>query len=99
MDDVRPFSQRYGEVQMFMDDRCAENLKERFDYIFATENSYAGAPKVCINIFENQSLSCQEKRCSPIEVMHGNLKIFGFRIDKMAYITDAKTVTEKEKNK
>ena len=54
LDDVRPFSHRYGKVNMFMDSGVAENLKERFGYIFATENRYAGAPQVSINLFDNQ---------------------------------------------
>ncbi len=99
LDDVRPFSLRYGEVQMYMDARVAENLKERFAYIFATENRYAGAPQVAINLIKNEAFTLSGKMVVPIEVMHGKLNIFGFKIDKMAYITDAKTVTKQEKEK
>ena len=99
LDDIRPFSLRYGEVQMYMDMDVAENLKERFGYIFAKENRYAGAPQVSINIFDNQEFELSLKRVQPVEVMHGRLRIFGFKIDKMAYITDAKTVSIQEKEK
>lgn len=99
LDDVRPFSHRYGKVNMFMDKGVAENLKERFGYIFATENRYAGAPQVSMHIFDNQDFELSGKVVIPIEIMHGKLKIFGFRIDKMAYITDAKTVNDQEKDK
>ena len=99
LDDIRPFSLRYGEVQMYMDTGVAENLKERFGYIFAKENRYAGAPQVAMNVFDNQEFELSGKKVLPVEVMHGRLRIFGFRIDKMAYITDAKTVTSQEKEK
>ena len=99
LDDVRPFSLRYGDVQMYMDQVVAENLKERFAYIFTTENRYAGAPQVAINIIENKEFILSGKMVIPVEIMHGKLKIFGFRFDNMAYITDAKTVTEQEKKK
>ena len=99
LDDIRPFSLRYGEVQMYMDTGVAQNLKERFGYIFAKENRYAGAPQVSINIFDNHEFELSGKMVLPIEVMHGRLRIFGFRIDNMAYITDAKTVTSQEKEK
>ena len=46
-----------------------------------------------------KSFELSKKVIIPIEIMHGKLKIFGFRIDKMAYITDAKTVSDKEKDK
>ena len=99
LDDIRPFSQKFGEVQLYMDHGVAENLKERFAYIFATENRYAGAPQVSINIFGNKEFELSNKVVVPIEIMHGKLKIFGFKIDKLAYITDAKTVTSDEKEK
>lgn len=99
MDDIRPFSLRYGELQMYMDQVVAQNLKERFAYIFATKNRYAGAPKVSINLIENQPFKLSGKLIEPVEVLHGKLKIFGFKIEGFAYITDAKTVSDIEKNK
>ena len=35
----------------------------------------------------------------PIEVMHYLLPVYGFRFDKFAYITDAKTISTAEKKK
>ncbi len=99
LDDVRPFSQRDGQVQFYCDKSVSENLRERFAYIFATENRYAGAPNVSLNIFDSQVFELKNKLIQPIEVLHGRLKIFGFRIDKFAYITDAKTISQRERNK
>lgn len=99
LDDVRPFSQRSGDVQFYCHDSVAENLKERFAYIFATENRYAGAPQVELNRFNSKKFMLSGKEVLPVEVMHGRLKIYGFKIDKMAYITDAKTLETKEKAK
>ena len=35
----------------------------------------------------------------PIEVVHGRLKIFGFRFQNVAYITDANHISEEEMEK
>ncbi|MGI9531151.1 MBL fold metallo-hydrolase [Lutimonas sp.] len=99
LDDVRPFSQRDGEVDFYCDTRVAANLRERFAYIFATENRYAGAPKVSLNIIDDSSMELKGKKIEPIEVMHGRLPILGFKIEKFAYITDAKTIEASEKEK
>lgn len=99
LDDVRPFSQRNGQVEFYCDKTVSENLKERFAYIFATENRYAGAPKVSLNIIDNEPFQLKNNTIHPIEVMHGNLKILGFKIKDFAYITDAKSISEKEKDK
>lgn len=96
LDDVRPFSQRYGEIQFYCDQAVTENLKERFAYIFATENRYVGAPKVSLNLVTRQPFELSGKEIIPIEVQHGNLNIFGYRIDNTAYITDAKYINEEE---
>lgn len=99
LDDIRPFSQREGKVDLYVDQMVAQNLRERFAYIFAEENRYAGAPEVNLNLFDTTPFELSGKQVVPIEVMHGNLKIFGFRIDSMAYISDAKTVAAAEKEK
>ena len=99
LDDVRPFSQKAGKVDLYMDDSVAQNLKERFAYVFATENRYAGAPVVEIHRIGRQKFELSSKVVQPVEVMHGNLKILGFRIENMAYITDAKSLKKEEKEK
>ncbi len=99
LDDVRPFSQKYGEVEFYCDQGVSQNLQERFGYIFATENRYAGAPKVSLNIIGASDFKLKNKTISPIEVMHGKLKILGFRIDNFAYLTDAKTIRQGEMEK
>ncbi len=99
LDDVRPYSQRFGALDFYCDKIVAQNLRERFQYIFTTENRYAGAPKVTLNEIDDDPFELQGKEIIPIEVMHGNLKILGFRIDRLAYITDAKTIRDTEMDK
>lgn len=99
LDDVRPFSQLKGYIDFYCDNTVSANLQERFAYIFATVDRYAGAPNVKLNIIDNQAFELKNKFIQPIEVMHGKLKIFGFKIDNFAYITDAKTIEQQEKNK
>ena len=52
LDDVRPFSLRHGQVDVYADISVINNLKERFAYVFATVNRYAGAPNIVINEIE-----------------------------------------------
>lgn len=99
LDDVRPYSLRYGHLDVFADASVIENLKERFAYVFATEGRYAGAPNLKVTEFTNRPFSLSGKIIIPIEVLHGRMKIFGFRIDNFAYVTDVKHVEEKERDK
>lgn len=97
LDDIRPFYFKQGDIPVFAHRRVLENLTKRFDYIFENENKYPGAPSVQMNEVANgKSFEISNKEVVPIDVMHGNLQVFGYRIDDFAYLTDVKTISEKE---
>jgi phosphoribosyl 1,2-cyclic phosphate phosphodiesterase len=74
-----------------------ENLRRRFDYVFATEDKYPGAPSVDPHEVRNgQRFVVSGKAIVPIEVMHGKLQAFGYRIGDFAYLTDVKTIDDVE---
>ncbi|WP_372744497.1 MBL fold metallo-hydrolase [Lutibacter sp.] len=99
LDDLRPFSFQLGSVPIYAQKRVMENLAKRFDYIFIDENKYPGAPSVQQNILENKAFLLQNLKVVPIEINHGLLKIFGYRFNNMAYLTDVKTIDLAEKEK
>lgn len=97
LDDIRPFNFRQGEIPIYAHNRVITNLKERFDYIFKTENRYPGAPSVkTIEVVNNEPFQIGNKVAIPINVMHGDLQVFGYRIDDFAYLTDVKTIGDIE---
>ncbi len=97
LDDIRPFNFKQGEMPIYAHHRVIENLKKRFDYIFEIENKYPGAPSVkTIEVVNNKPFSIGNKTVIPINVMHGNLQVFGYRIDDFAYLTDIKTIEKSE---
>lgn len=100
MDDIRPFYFKQGEIPIFAHQRVIDNLIRRFDYIFETKNKYPGAPSVkIIEVVNNQPFAIGNKIAIPINVMHGNLQVFGYRIDDFAYLTDVKTIEKSEMDK
>lgn len=100
IDDIRPFNFKQGEIPIYAHHRVIENLKSRFDYVFETVNRYPGAPSVkTIEVINNEPFPIGNKMAIPINVMHGNLQVFGFRIDDFAYLTDVKTIEDVETEK
>lgn len=95
LDDVRPFYFRQGDISIYAHSRVLEQLKKRFEYVFAVQNKYPGAPTLDENIINDEPFTIGNKTVIPINVYHGNLQVYGFRIDDFAYITDAKTIPEK----
>ncbi len=98
-DDIRPYSYKIGDVPIYGIKRVIDNLYKRFEYIFTTENRYPGAPKVSINILNNNPFELDGVKVTPIEVMHGKLPIACYRFNDIAYLTDVKTIAEIEKQK
>ena len=100
LDDIRPFNFRQGSLPIFAHQRVINNLKKRFDYIFEVANRYPGAPSVqTVEVLNNTPFAIGNKNATPINVMHGNLQVFGYRIDDFAYLTDVKTIEDSEINK
>jgi len=96
LDDIRPFFFRQGAIPIYAHKRVINELTRRFDYIFETENKYPGAPSVEINEVKNEAFSLANLEVLPIDGLHYNLQVFGYRFDKFAYLTDMKTVEDKE---
>ena len=97
LDDIRPFNYKQGDMPIFAHIRVIDNLKKRFDYIFETENRYPGAPAVIpMEVKNNHNFKIGNKTVIPINGMHGNLQVFGYRIDDFAYLTDVKTFETSE---
>lgn len=100
MDDIRPYNFKQGPMPIFAHNRVIQNLAKRFDYIFETENKYPGAPTVNpVEVINNVPFAIGDKMAIPINVFHGSLQVFGYRIDDFAYLTDVKTIEEPELEK
>ncbi|REE79899.1 phosphoribosyl 1,2-cyclic phosphate phosphodiesterase [Lutibacter oceani] len=99
LDDLRPFCFQLGAVPIYAQKRVLDNLAYRFQYIFNDTNKYPGAPKVESVLIKNEPFIIGNLKVVPIEVMHGELKIFGYRFNNVAYLTDVKTITTVEKEK
>lgn len=98
LDDIRPFffKQRKA-IPVYGHQKVLKNLAKRFDYIFENENKYPGAPSVATFEVENDKpFYINETPIIPINVNHGLVQVFGYRIQDFTYLTDVKSIDEKE---
>jgi phosphoribosyl 1,2-cyclic phosphate phosphodiesterase len=97
MDDIRAFNYKQNSpVDVWAEDRVQAAIKKEFHYIF-TEFKYPGIPQVNLNTITSEPFLIGNIKFIPIEVMHYMLPVKGFRINDFTYITDAKTISESEK--
>lgn len=99
LDDIRPFCYKNGPMPVYAMPRVMESLAKRYEYIFTLENRYPGAAAVIPNLVTENSFVIGEQKIIPIQVMHGNLPILGYRIGDFAYLTDVKYLEQVEKDK
>ena len=99
IDDLRPYCFQMGEVPVYLDQLTLNSLEQRFQYIFAKENRYPGAPKININLVDIAAFMLHDVKVIPIKAMHGKLPITCYRFHKIAYLTDVKTIDPSEKEK
>ncbi len=100
MDDVRAFNfKEKKDMEVYCTPQVFDALKREFSYVFA-DFKYPGIPKVNVNLLENKPFQMKSGlEFLPIQVMHYKLPVFGYRVGDFTYITDAKTITESEKQK
>ena len=95
MDDVRPYCQ-FGEINVYADPIARKGLLEMLPYCFA-EHRYPGVPAIGLHeIHKHEAFTIGDFNILPIEVMHHDLPILGYRIGPLTYITDMKTIDESE---
>ncbi|MCM1377618.1 MAG: MBL fold metallo-hydrolase [Prevotella sp.] len=97
IDDLRPYC-AFGDVTLYVRRDVDGDLRRRLDYCFR-EHLYPGVPKFEMQIIDNAPFMIRGVEITPVEVLHGKLPIFGYRIGNFGYITDCKTINEEEKDK
>jgi phosphoribosyl 1,2-cyclic phosphate phosphodiesterase len=71
-----------------------QEIQTRFDYIFKETQHGGGKPKLDLHLVEAQrEFFIKEQKILPIEVLHGKIAILGYKMDGLAYITDASYLT------
>lgn len=69
-------------------------LRRTFAYIFDADYDYKGIVKLEPQVFEHQPFEAAGVTVQPIPVVHGNMRVAGFRIGECAYITDTNEVPD-----
>ena len=88
LDDMRPLIFRTRkDIPIYCSKRVGDEIKQRFPYAFA-EVKYPGAPS--FELYEiHEAFNLFDAEVTPVEVLHYQLVIFGFKFKNLVYITDA----------
>lgn len=99
LDDVRPYNFIGGQhIDVYATEQVEEALKREFSYAFAKEK-YPGVPELTIHKIANNIFEAAGTHVTPIQAMHAEMPVLGFRIGNFCYITDANFITPEELEK
>ncbi|MFA5973445.1 MAG: MBL fold metallo-hydrolase [Lentimicrobiaceae bacterium] len=99
LDDLRAFNYiLHKSIDIYGTQDTLDTIKEQFPYIFIP-GQYLGAPKLKLFTITETPFSIGEFDFLPIQVMHQELKVFGYRIADFTYITDANYISPVEMEK
>lgn len=99
LDEVRAlnFIQKKS-MPIYCTEMVEQALRKKFYYIF--ENSgYPGVPRIEFIRIGEQEFNIGDIRIIPIQLMHADMPVLGFRIGDFGYITDCNFIAEGEKQK
>lgn len=100
MDDLRPFLfDNRSPIPCFARPNSSSVLRRMYHYIFS-DGSYPGVPNLAMYdltgpfTLTGRYDESRKVMIRPIEVIHGDLAMYGYRINNFAYITDTNHIPE-----
>lgn len=99
LDDLRPIIfQTRKDISIYSLSRVNNEIKNRFPYAFV-EDRYPGAPSFELIDINNEPFTLGNTKITPINVLHHQLPVLGYKFKNLAYITDASYISDEEKEK
>lgn len=98
LDDIRSFNYvQHRKMDIYLNTEARTAIERDYHYIFAA-HQYPGLPEANLHTVDGHEVFSVADGIEvvPIRAMHKDLPILGFRIGKMAYITDANYLAPEE---
>src|SRR5262249_49710095 len=96
LDDVRPFPKMLGHpLPVYCAEEVEEKIRDTFSYAFGPEAErlpVGFVPRLTFHTITAAPFEVLGQRVTPIPLEHAHFKVFGFRIDDVAYCTDVNRI-------
>ncbi len=94
LDDVRPLTREHP-LPVYGSRSTAEAIHRLFPYFFTPPTQGTTVPSLQIVPIEpGEIFTCGGIKIQALDIFHGNLRILGFRIGDLAYLTDCSFIPE-----
>ncbi|MBL8000201.1 MAG: MBL fold metallo-hydrolase [Candidatus Kapabacteria bacterium] len=95
-DDIRPYNfHNNKDMPVYALERTFTALRSTFPYAFEEpEQLGGGVPQVVITVIDSEPFTIGDIEFIPIPMMHGKLRVNGYRIGSFAYCTDTNFIPD-----
>lgn len=94
LDDVRIFSERSQHAfPVYGPASALRQVRERFGYAFRATQEGGGKPRLSLRAVA-APFRIRGLRVDPLAVWHGRVRVFGYRVGGLAYLTDVSRIPE-----
>ncbi len=99
LDDIRPFNFfSHQPMHIYANELTQVAIKRDFYYAFE-EKKDVGLPEMILHTIDKEPFTIGDIPFTPIQVMHREMPVLGFRIGDFTYITDANFIAKEEQEK
>ena len=99
LDDVRAYNWiQKKPMDIHARDSVLEAVKKEFSYAF-DENKYPGVPDIRLHSIDGSPFFINTMKLIPIDALHHQMPVYGFRVNDFSYLTDANFIEQDELEK
>ena len=102
LDDIRPFNiKQKSNIPLYASSDTLAILRRTFAYIFEDSTPYSTLPGIRLNTIDGpfDPFGAPGRRIEmvPVPARHGPIEVLGFRVGRVAYLTDFSSISEESK--
>lgn len=97
LDETRIFCRGAGKsIKLYLSESSDQRIRRLFDYVYDNSTQQGGGVPKFENVIlkAGQAVELHGFIITPIDLYHGSLPIFGYRINNMAYLTDCSRIPD-----
>lgn len=92
LDDIRRFNWvQESVIPCHATAETLECIRKMFPYVFDPDSTYTARPKLTLHAI-NGPFEIAGRRVTPINLLHGEMPVLGFRVGNFAYCTDVSEI-------
>jgi len=94
-DDIRPYNIRQrAALPVYGNEDTFRIIRRIFAYVFDDQPTLSTVPSVTLNVIDDRPFELLGIPFVPIPLLHGDMKVLGFRFGRAAYLTDFSTLSD-----